>query len=148
MRNVLFLVLFLVSFICNSCAQKTSKEYFIGKWKSIDSLTGAKYKVQFKRNNIVHFNKVKKNTISNWNYVVQDLDSIILLKYNIHFSKSELENEATLVIQNATCFWWFNTIDYNKYVLALKNGDNISHKDKFDAWLKESRGVYYKVNSN
>jgi hypothetical protein len=140
------LILFLVfsAFFCRpTCAQKVTKRYFIGKWQSVDSSTGIREEVQFCRKGVLFFSK---SDTSRWRYAIYDKDSIVDLRYVMSFKRAVLENEGTLVILSANCFWWFNPHDYDEYIKLLHNGFAITHKEQFEAWLKRRRGVCYRLN--
>lgn len=144
MRHIISLAIFTISFIFNLSAQRISKEYFIGKWKSTDSLTGIEDTVQFKNYDILIFS----NEHLEWQYSLEILDSFISINYNLKSKKVVMLNEGKLITQNDTCFWWFASKDFEFYSNALHNGYNIVDKDKFNAWLKERRDVFFKIGSN
>jgi hypothetical protein len=145
MRYISLLLIFTTLFIEKSFTQKISKEYFIGKWKSVDSSNWSKEVLHFKRNKLLTFHRFDNRA---WNYIVRDRDSVTLLYFDLHLKNMDFNDEAVLIIQNAACFWWFNPHDYDMYLQALQNGYSAVHKDKFDEWIKERRSVFYKLNSN
>ena len=142
MQLRLILFLFFLAFFCRpTCAQKVTKRYFIGEWQSVDSSTGIREEVRFCRKSVLFF---LKSSTSRWRYAVYDMDSIVDLQYVMPSKRAVLENEGILVILNATCFWWFNPRDYDKYIKLLHNGYAITHKEQFEAWLKRRRNVNYR----
>jgi hypothetical protein len=48
---------------------------------------------------------------------------------------------------NDTCFWWFNPNDYGKYRQLLHNGYSMTHKERFETWLKGCRIFVYRRSS-
>jgi hypothetical protein len=139
MLSPIILAVLIIS-TCNAVAQKVSKDYFIGKWRCVDSSTGKKERVKFKKNNTIYFYRSKWL----WTYLVQQQDSVVSLKYHIDFKHISFDDEGTIVVQDENCLWWFNPLEYTEYKRRLQNGYGIAHKDEFDSWVKRARQVYYR----
>lgn len=140
----ILLTILAIIFTCQINAQRVFEGYLIGRWESANSSTGIKDTTQFERNDTLTF---YGEDVDKWKYNTRIKDSIIHLKYNAEYPKITFRNEAILIIQSNNCFWWFNPIEYEKYINALKKGYNITHKDEFGDWLIKVRNVYYRLNT-
>jgi hypothetical protein len=143
-RQTMIFLIFAATFSHDSFSQKVSKRYFIGTWQSVDSSTGLIGQIKFDRKSVTFFSKTDT---SEWNYSVYDKDSMVAIKYVIYSKRATLDNEGALVILNDTCFWWFNPNDYGKYRQLLHNGYSMTHKERFETWLKGCRIFVYRRSS-
>jgi hypothetical protein len=125
----------------NISCQKIPEDYLLGEWETTDSTTGEKKLVTFKENKTLVFHSEK----TEWVYTYQIKDSIISLDYTLYDKNITGRASGILLLRNDDCFWWFHPLIYETYQRRLKMGHHISMPDQFQLFLKEYRGVYYRI---
>jgi hypothetical protein len=127
--------------IANSSCHKIPEDYLLGEWHTTDSTTGETEIAVFQKNKTLTF----KNAKSQWIYTYKIQGSIIDLDYTMQTENITIEDGGILLVQNDNCFWWFNPNDYEVYQRRLGMSHHVTMRDKFQLWLKENRGVFYRV---
>ena len=141
MPQILLYFATIVAIAANISCHKIPDNYLLGDWETTDSTTGEKKLVTFNENKTVVFHSEK----TEWVYSYKIQDSVILLDYTLYDENITGLANGVLLVQNDTCFWWFNPKLYERYQYVLKMGYHVSTPDQFRKFLKNARWVYCRV---